>query len=124
MIDEKKKEKLQNNLDTFLTPDNEIDSITDIYKFKRFLIMNIRTGEVRELDTNSYLIDQIVKTLLDSKLRIRETITDQQFIEISREKVARFKITQNTNKTDNNLDCEENDLDIDDICTENVILDF
>ena len=51
------------------------------YDFKKFKIMNIRTGEVLECDTASYHIDEIMKILLDSKLRLKEELTDEQFIE-------------------------------------------
>ena len=108
---EKQKNNLQNNLqngiDRLLESGNDRKnnsrdaardaardaSLDNIYQMKKFKLMNIRTGEVRELDTsNTQYIDDIVKILLDSKLRIRELLTDVQFIENSRARVEKYKL--------------------------------
>ena len=90
---------LQNGIDRLFNSSNERkkklrDVVLDnIYQMKQFKLMNIRTGEVRELDTsNTQYIDDIVKILLDSKLRIRELLTDEQFIETSRGRVEKYKL--------------------------------
>jgi hypothetical protein len=83
--------------------------LDNIYQMKQFKLMNIRTGEVRELDTsNTQYIDDIVKILLDSKLRIRELLTDEQFIETSRGRVEKYKLNiANTYGVDELQEIEE-----------------
>jgi len=67
---------------------------------RKLKLMNIRTGEVRELDVaNTQCIDDIVKILLDSKLRIREQLTDEQFIELSKGRVEKYKLQSNNTFT-------------------------
>ena len=92
---EKQENILQNGIDRLLDSNNKKQNelLDNIYQMKKFKLMNIRTGEVRELDTsNTQYIDDIVKILLDSKLRMRELLTDEQFIENSRERVEKYKL--------------------------------
>ena len=47
---------------------------------KQFKILNMRTGEVYQLDTNSYLIEEVIKILLDNKYSKKAELTDEEFI--------------------------------------------
>jgi hypothetical protein len=65
----------------------------ELYEMRKFKLMNIRTGEVRELDiTKTALIDEIVKILMDSKLRIREALSDEEFIEQTTARIEKYKL--------------------------------
>ena len=66
-----------------------------LFHMKECKIMNIRTGEVLKLDTTSHLIDEIVDTIISSKLRVRETLTDADFIAMARAKIEKFIINPN-----------------------------
>jgi hypothetical protein len=63
---------------------------TDLYQFKNFKLMNIRTGEVRELNTASPLLNEIVEIILASKLRIRQQLTNEEFIEQQRTRINKY----------------------------------
>jgi len=128
---------LQNGIDGLLDSSNEIKNnsrnakrdifLDNIYQMKQFKLMNIRTGEVRELDTsNTQYIDDIVKILLDSKLRIRELLTDEQFIEISRGRVEKYKLNiANTYNVDELQELEEmQNLENNRIEEEKIEIDF
>jgi len=47
---------------------------------RRVACMNIRTGEIRELDTNSYLIEEVMSLLLENRYGQSETLSDAKFI--------------------------------------------
>jgi len=47
---------------------------------REFKIMNIKTGEIRKLDTTSYYIDDIVDCILDSKFSAFIRKTNEEFI--------------------------------------------
>jgi len=65
----------------------------ELYEMRKFKLMNIRTGEVRELDiTKTQQIDEIVQILMDSKLRIREVLSDEEFIEQTRARVEKYAL--------------------------------
>lgn len=65
----------------------------ELYEMRKFKLMNIRTGEVRELDiTKTQQIDEIVQILMDSKLRIREVLSDEEFIEQTRTRVEKYRL--------------------------------
>ena len=141
---DKQDNNLQNGIDRLLNSGNERKNnsrdayrdvfLDNIYQMKKFKLMNIRTGEVRELDTsNTQYIDDIVKILLDSKLRIRELLTDIQFIENSRGRVEKYKLDiANTYSVDELQELEETqnleDARIEDARTEKeieeIVLDF
>jgi hypothetical protein len=62
----------------------------DLYQFKKFKLMNIRNGEVRELDTTSHLINEIIEIILASKLQIRQQLTNEEFIEQQRSRIIKY----------------------------------
>lgn len=53
----------------------------DVLGGRQFKILNIRTGQILELNTSSYVIDQIVDILLDNKYDRKEKDDDPEFIE-------------------------------------------
>lgn len=109
--------------------DNASASDNNIYQFRKFKLLNIRTGEVRELDTKSHYIDEIMNVLLESKLRIREQLSDDQFIEQCISRVEKYKyissnLSYNYNKlTLNDLGSDDNYED-DNENNHNIELDF
>jgi len=54
------------------------------YGSRRFLLMNIRSEEIQELDTNSNLIDDIIKILLENKYCNEKEIDDETFIQLNK----------------------------------------
>ena len=62
----------------------------EIYQFKRCKIMNIRTGEVRELNTTSPLLNDIVEIILEAKLRIKQPVSDLEFIDNSTARISKY----------------------------------
>ena len=89
----------------------------ELYQPRKFKLMNVRNGEVRELDITSHYINEIINILLDSKLRIREVISDKQFIKTCVTRIAKYT---HCNKNDNNYNYD-NDNDNED---NNIELDF
>jgi hypothetical protein len=119
-------EELKNNAKTKQKISNSIGiSNEEYFRNRAFKLMNFRTGEIRELDISSHYIDEIVKILLDAKLRIREILTDEQFIEECIMRVAKYS-QQNNHFNINTLDYVTNDgYDSNsDSNSENVELDF
>jgi hypothetical protein len=82
--------------------ENNATNENQIYDRKLFKLMNIRTGEIRELDVSNVLVNEIVTVLFNSKLRVRETLTDDQFIEASTARIQKYKM-----KTDNTFTLEQ-----------------
>jgi len=54
------------------------------YGSRRFLLMNIRSEEIHELDTNSPLIDDVIKILLENKYCNEKEIDDDSFIQLNK----------------------------------------
>lgn len=88
----------------------EYKDILDVYHSKKFKLLNIRTGECLELDiTKTREINEIVEIIFDAKLRIREILTDEQFIVQQREQINKYKLDISRNDyLDDDLD---DDLD-------------
>ena len=52
----------------------------DIYGNKKFSLINIKSGQILELNTNWYIIKQIVNLLFDEKYLEKKVLTDLEFI--------------------------------------------
>jgi hypothetical protein len=48
---------------------------------KKFKLLNMRTGEVRVLNTSSHLIDETMQLLFENKYRVPPSLSDEEFIE-------------------------------------------
>lgn len=73
-------------------------SMKDLYGKKLFKILNIRTGEVREIIYESFVIDQIVNILFENKYHKKEKDNNEDFIKkckIARDKIYEGKVTKN-----------------------------
>jgi hypothetical protein len=92
----------------------------ELYQPRKFKLMNVRNGEVRELDITSHYIDEIMNILLDSKLRIREVISDEQFIETCITRIEKYHYTYTDTGNDYEDYEDNNDIDNDN----NIELDF
>lgn len=55
--------------------------MTDYYGSRKFFIINVRTGEVLELDSTSYLINDMIGLLFQNKYKNRHALSDEAFIE-------------------------------------------
>ena len=62
----------------------------DLLYLRKFKLMNISTGEVRVLDTNNNLINDIMETILAAKLRIKEPQTDEAFVNESHSRIKKY----------------------------------
>lgn len=62
----------------------------DLFYFRKFKLMNIRTGEVRELDSSNALLDEIMETVLAAKFRIKKLQTDEEFINESHARIKKY----------------------------------
>jgi hypothetical protein len=99
--------RLDHYMETNATNENQI------YDRKTFKLMNIRTGEIRELDITNALVNEIVTVLFNSKLRVRETLTDDQFIEQSTTRIQKYKLkTENTFTLDQLIQIDEDNKPI------------
>jgi hypothetical protein len=78
-----------------------------LFQHRKCKLMNIRTGEIRELDTSSYLINEIVEIILAAKLRIRETLSDTDFIELARSRINKYVILDGHYKSMEELEKED-----------------
>ena len=47
---------------------------------KRFMLMNIRTGEIQELDVKSPLLTEVMNLILESKFGREKSLTDDEFV--------------------------------------------
>lgn len=52
----------------------------DIYGNKKFSLINIKSGQILELNTNWYIVKQIVNLLFDEKYSEKKILTDFEFI--------------------------------------------
>jgi hypothetical protein len=59
----------------------EIPSYFEQYGARRFLLMNIRTEEIYELDAEHHLLEEVVMILMDNKYKNKEKISNAVFIE-------------------------------------------
>lgn len=58
-------------------------NMSDVYGNKKFLLINIKSGQILQLDTaNWYIINQIVNLLFDEKYSEKKELTDLEFISI------------------------------------------
>jgi hypothetical protein len=55
--------------------------MAEYYGPRKFYILNMRTGEVLELDNTSYLINDIIDLLFQNKYKNRHALSDDAFIE-------------------------------------------
>ena len=55
--------------------------MAEYYGPRKFYILNMRTGEVLELDNTSYLINDIIDLLFQNKYKNRHALSDEAFIE-------------------------------------------
>ena len=55
--------------------------MVEYYGPRKFYILNMRTGEVLELDNTSYLINDIIDLLFQNKYKNRHGLSDEAFIE-------------------------------------------
>lgn len=58
-------------------------NMSDVYGNKKFSLINIKSGQILELDTiNWYIIKQIVNLLFDEKYSEKKVLTDLEFIKM------------------------------------------
>ena len=64
---------------------------------KQFKLLNLRTGQIYKLNTTSYLIEEVVKILLDNKYAKKPDITDDEFIDncLKDIKIPTIKVVEN-----------------------------
>ena len=62
--------------------------MTEYYGSRKFFIINVRTGEVLELDSTSYLINDMIGLLFQNKYKNRHALSDEAFIEQCRKPVV------------------------------------
>lgn len=78
------------------------------YGMKKYKLLNIRTGEVRELKYDNFIIEQIMNIVFDNKYRTKEKDSDILFLEKCK-KVLKNSNEEcvNINYKSENSDCDE-----------------
>jgi hypothetical protein len=61
---------------------------------KRFYLFNIRTSEILELNTDRDEIEQIMKILIDNKIKKPEKISDEEFIKSNKGPLKLYEINE------------------------------
>ena len=79
---------------------------------KKFILFNIYTCEILELDAKHYALEDVVDILINNKLKSRDLLSDEEFIRMCLDENSQIPVIENNyiNYSDNYLlDTDEED---------------
>lgn len=102
----KKLKQYYNVFDTYLKYTHNTTR-EELFRAKHFKLLNIRTGEVRVLNTEHHLLDEIMETILAAKMRIKKITTNEEFIDEAHKRIRNYIPAEHHYKTHTELEAEE-----------------
>lgn len=81
------------------------NSMKDTLGKRKYKILNIRTGELKELKYNKYKVEQIMEILFEKKYSKTETINDNEFINKCIKSEQNIEVKTNTVKDNLEIQC-------------------